>query len=49
MGRIKVYKDELCATCVLRDECNDRDEDMMIDLCSQYEPKEDNKEGEDKK
>ncbi len=37
MARRKVYKDELCASCKYRKECNDRPEWMLVDLCSQYE------------
>lgn len=33
----KPNKDELCASCKYRKECEDRPEDMMVDLCSQYE------------
>lgn len=37
MSRKKIYKDELCATCKLKRTCQERPEDIMVDLCSQYE------------
>lgn len=37
MGRKEIFDDELCSTCAYRFTCDDRDDDMVIDLCSIYE------------